>query len=124
MKIKITERIKDKLFNREVVKFEIDHEGEPTPTRVQVREALKKELGEHFVIKYVKSTFGFGKSVGEARAYKSKEEMFEYEPKHLLMRDGLVEEHGKEEKGKQEEGKEEAKQETPQRQVEDVRGGG
>jgi len=112
LKIKITKRIKDKLFNREIVKFEVDHEGEPTPTRMQVREVLKRELGKHFVIKYVKSVFGFGRSIGEARVYKKKEDMLEYEPKHLLMRDGLVEEHGKKEEGKQEEGKEEAKQEA------------
>ena len=87
MNIKILSKEKQPLFNREKVKFEIEHEGEPTPSKEKVRELLSNELKtELFVVSNINSKYGFGLSYGEARVYSKKEDMESLEPKYILKR--------------------------------------
>ncbi len=122
MELKILSEEENKLFNRTEIRFEVIHEGEPTPSLNDVRRKLALTTGgmsSHIVIDKFKTLFGIGRSIGFARIYKNKDDMLEYEPEYLLKRNGLLEEKkeekegevsGEEKEGSKEEG-EEAKKE-------------
>jgi small subunit ribosomal protein S24e len=115
MKLRVVNREKQDLFNRELVKFEINHEKESTPSRDEIKRELSKELKtDFFVIKSIKSNFGFSVSYGEARVYSKKEDLEEYEPKHLIKRDNKPKKEAKEEQKPEEKKVEKVKEEPEQ----------
>ncbi|ADT84989.1 MULTISPECIES: 30S ribosomal protein S24e [Thermococcus] len=94
MEIRVTEIKENKLLGRKEIYFEIIHEGEPTPSRKDVKGKLVAMLDlnpETTVIQYIRSYFGSRVSKGYAKAYESKERMFYIEPEYILIRDGLIE---------------------------------
>ena len=119
MKVEITEKVENPLLRRTEVKFKVDHEGGPTPKRLDVRAQLASQLGvseELVVIDKLASMYGQQVASGMARAYSSRERLEELEPKYLLKR-GLPaeakEEAKPEEKPKAEKPKEKPKEEKP-----------
>ena len=89
MKVEIIEKTENPLFKRTEVKFRADHAGGPTPKRLDVRAQLAAQLGaaeELVVIEKLASTHGRQAASGIARAYSSREQLEEFEPKFLLQR--------------------------------------
>ncbi len=95
MELKILSEETNKLFNRNELRFEVIHEGEPTPKLSDVRSKIATTTGgmsTHVVIDKFETLFGIGRTIGNARVYKDRDEMIEYEPQYLLKRNGLIEE--------------------------------
>ncbi len=93
MEIKVTEVRENKLLGRKEIYFDVIHEGEPTPSRADVKGKLVAmlDLGpDTVVVQYIRSYFGSSVSKGYAKAYESKERMFYIEPDYVLIRDGLL----------------------------------
>jgi ribosomal protein S24E len=89
MEIKITDKKDNLFFNRTHISAEVDHRGEPTPKRADVRKALAVSLNansELLVIRSLKSQFGF-KAKCSAMLYKNKEDLQKYEQKYILGRE-------------------------------------
>ncbi len=87
MKIEITNKVENPLFDRTEVSFEILQDG-PTPSRAEVVKELASMMKadvENVVLHSIIQPFGMKKSFGKARIYKSKEAM-SIEPKHILER--------------------------------------
>ncbi|AIF68598.1 30S ribosomal protein S24 [Palaeococcus pacificus DY20341] len=95
MEIRIIETKENPLLGRKEIYFEVIHEGEPTPSRKDVKGKLVAMLDlnpETTVIQYIRSYFGSKVSKGYAKAYESKERMMYIEPEYILKRDGLIQE--------------------------------
>ncbi|WP_297505031.1 30S ribosomal protein S24e [Thermococcus sp.] len=93
MEIKVTEIRENKLLGRKEIYFDVIHEGEPTPSRADVKGKLVAMLDlnpETVVIQYIRSYFGSRVSKGYAKAYESKERMLYIEPEYVLIRDGII----------------------------------
>ena len=45
MKVEIVEKSENPLFQRVEIKFKVDHAGEPTPKRLDVRAQVAAQLG-------------------------------------------------------------------------------
>lgn len=89
MDVKITSKKDDLFFNRTLVSAEINHTGEATPKRSEVRkhiaDALKSNT-ELVVIRSLKSQFGF-KAKCLAVLYKTKEDLQKNESKYIIGRE-------------------------------------
>ncbi|MCO6040527.1 30S ribosomal protein S24e [Thermococcus alcaliphilus] len=95
MEIRVIETKENKLLGRKEIYFEVIHEGEPTPSRKDVKGKLVAMLDlnpETTVIQYIRSYFGSRVSKGYAKAYESKERMLYIEPEYILRRDGILQE--------------------------------
>ncbi|WP_258083202.1 30S ribosomal protein S24e [Thermococcus thermotolerans] len=93
MEIKVTEIRENKLLGRKEIYFDVIHEGEPTPSRADVKGKLVAMLDlnpETVVLQYIRSYFGSRVSKGYAKAYESKERMLYIEPEYILIRDGII----------------------------------
>ncbi|NJE11207.1 30S ribosomal protein S24e [Thermococcus sp. MAR1] len=93
MEIKVTEIRENKLLGRKEIYFDVIHEGEPTPSRADVKGKLVAMLDldpETVVVQYIRSYFGSRVSKGYAKAYESKERMLYIEPEYVLIRDGII----------------------------------
>lgn len=100
MKVTVVKKDENPLLKRSEVRFEVDHEGGPTPKRLDVRKELAGQLGvpeDMVVIEKFATMYGRQVASGIARAYDSKERLEELEPKYLLER-GLPKEEKAEEK--------------------------
>ncbi len=112
MELKILSDEENKLFNRHEVRFEVEHEGEPTPKLVDVKVILAQKIGvnaSHIIIDGFKTLFGIGRTIGNARIYKTMDELKEYEPEYLLKRNNVITEKKEgENNGEKEESNKEA----------------
>ena len=98
MELKITQNKENALLNRKDIAFALTHAGETTPSRVQVRQLVAAEIGtktENVVIDSMESEYGFGRTAGTARAYKSADEARKSERVHFLKRNALYIEKAK-----------------------------
>ena len=92
MKIEITEKKENPLVKRVEVYFKLHHDGESTPGRNAVAEAIAKECKskrECVVVDNIESVYGRGMSKGYAKVYESKEAALEYDREYLLKRNGI-----------------------------------
>jgi small subunit ribosomal protein S24e len=134
MKVEIVEKSENPLFQRVEIKLKVDHAGEPTPKRLDVRAQVAAQLGvaeELVVIEKLAGAYGKQEASGIARAYSSKERLEALEPKYMLVR-GLPKdakpeekpaEKQKAEKPEPEEKKVEAKkEEKPKEKLEKAKG--
>lgn len=93
MEIKVTEIRENKLLGRKEIYFDVIHEGEPTPSRADVKGKLAAMLDldpNTMVLQYIRSYFGSHVSKGYAKAYETRERMLYIEPEYILLRDGLI----------------------------------
>ncbi|HUR64009.1 MAG TPA: 30S ribosomal protein S24e [Candidatus Thermoplasmatota archaeon] len=105
MELNIVSNKENALMGRKEIVFTLRHEGETTPSRVQVRQLLASEVGsktENVVIDSMESEYGRGWSSGTARAYKSADEARKTERVHLLKRNSLYVEKAKKDAPKKE----------------------
>jgi ribosomal protein S24E len=89
MKVEIVEKSDNPLFQRVEIRFKVDHAGEPTPKRLDVRAQVAAQLGvsqELVVIEKLSGAYGKQEASGIARTYNSKERLAALEPKYLLAR--------------------------------------
>lgn len=100
MELKIVSAKENLVLARKDIVFSLRHDGESTPSRVQVRQLLASEIGsktENVVIDHMATEYGLGKTRGEARAYKSADAARGAERVHLLKRNQLYIEKPKKE---------------------------
>jgi small subunit ribosomal protein S24e len=122
MKVEIVEKFENPLFQRVEIKFKVDHAGEPTPKRLDVRAQVAAQLGvaeELVVVEKLAGAHGRQEASGIARAYNSKERLAALEPKYLLAR-GLSKEAKPKEESKVEKPKkpeEKPEEEKPKDEV-------
>jgi small subunit ribosomal protein S24e len=87
MDIEIVERKQNPLLEREEIRFEVAHEGEPTPTLVDIRRLLRAKVNSKdqlTVVDAVYSHFGSPVSSGSARIYKDEGRLKSTEARHIL----------------------------------------
>ena len=91
---KIKELDNPLLFRKEYL-FAIIHEGQPTPSRNEIRDKLSKLLSvakDLIVIRRLKTEFGMNVTYAEVHVYRDKQRLLEIEPKYILKRDGILSE--------------------------------
>ena len=124
MEVEIIKKSDNPLFKRTEVEFRVDHSNAPTPKRLDVRTKLASLLGfleELLVIDKLTSSHGKQTASGIARAYTTRKQLEDMEPKYLLERgikkepkqEKPAEEKPKEPKEKQPAKGKEPKQEKP-----------
>ncbi|WP_048150032.1 30S ribosomal protein S24e [Palaeococcus ferrophilus] len=99
MEIRIIEKKENPLLGRTEIYFEVEHEGEPTPSRQEVKGKLVAMLDLNAgttVIQYIRSNFGSRVSKGYAKVYETRERMLEVEPEYVLRREGFISEEQEE----------------------------
>ena len=92
MKMKITNKKENPLSKRVEVYFTLEHDGESTPGRNAVAEAVAKECNSKrdcVVVDTIESVYGKGMSKGYAKVYESKEAALEFDREYLLKRNGI-----------------------------------
>ena len=92
MKMEITQKKENPLYKRVEVYFTLHHDGESTPGRNAVAEAVAKDCKSKrdcVVVDSIESVYGKGMSKGYAKVYETKELALEYEREYLLKRNGI-----------------------------------
>ena len=89
MKIKIEEKQENSLLNRQDITFLVDHTGDPTPTRNDVRAKLAAMLNSKedqlYIIK-LSGLYGQSTSHGYAHLYPTKEAALKYGHTYIIKR--------------------------------------
>lgn len=89
MEIKLKNRKENPLMEREEIKFEVEHQNSPTPSRAEVMEELASELDvseDLILIDKLATLHGRHTASGMARIYESEERLKELEPEFLSDR--------------------------------------
>jgi ribosomal protein S24E len=113
--VKIVKDVRNELFGRREIDFEVVHTDSGTPDRFSVRKALASKAGSKLENVYVLSIMndtGTDKSLGRADVYENRQFAEKTLPRYLLIRNMPPEERAKVqkvEKEKPEEKKPEAK---------------
>ena len=92
MKMEITQQKENPLQKRVEVYFTLDHNGESTPGRNAVAEAVAKEMKSKrdcVVVDNIESVYGKGMSKGYAKVYENKEAALEFDREYLLKRNEI-----------------------------------
>lgn len=87
--IEIVEEKKNPLINRVEIKFKIDHFGEGTPNRLELKKKIakmKKANEKLTIIRKVKTLFGSSHDIGTAHIYNEAKELQYFEPFHIQTR--------------------------------------
>lgn len=87
--IKILEEKKNPLIDRTEVKFQIDHFGSGTPSRLEIKKKItrmKKSNEKLTIIRNVKTHFGSAYDIGVAHIYDSANELQFFEPFYIQTR--------------------------------------
>ena len=106
MEIKIQQNKENALLDRREIVFSLRHDGETTPSRVQVRQLIASQIGtktENVVVESMQTEYGRGATQGIARAYKTADAARGTERTHFLKRNALYIEKPKKEGAKAEE---------------------
>lgn len=100
VKLKIINQRRNELLKRLEVKFQIDHEGDGTPTRIQIRRSLAGALDvdeERVYIKKIETRTGTTIALGKANIYDSPSQAEYVEPEHIILRNRSKKEDEKKE---------------------------
>lgn len=87
--IKILEEKKNPLIDRTELKFRIEHFGQGTPNRLELKKKivnLKKSNEKLTIIRNIKTHFGSGYDIGIAHIYENANELQYFEPFHIQTR--------------------------------------
>ena len=88
-KIEILDKKKNPLIERTELKFRIEHFGEPTPNRLDVRKKIAGMEGADetlTIVRDISSNFGASHSIGKANIYKNIEDLKYFEPFYIKVR--------------------------------------
>ena len=94
MSVEVISKFENKYLFRTEYIFKMNHEAKGTPSRKEVRALIAKALNvpeDRIVIRKIKTPFGVNEAYIEAFVYESKDKMFEIEPRHILIRNGILE---------------------------------
>lgn len=97
MEIEVQSKEENRLLHRLEVRFVLTYPEGPTPPRDTVRSELAKVLkaaNQPLVIDHVRTEFGKREARGYAKVYDSLEDAARVERKHVLRRNGLLQEGG------------------------------
>lgn len=89
MEFQILSQIENKNLGRKEIKVLLNHEGLPTPKRLEVLDSLASTLkvDKNLLIVFkIKPKYGRGISFIEARLYSSEGQMKKFEPKYVIGR--------------------------------------
>ena len=82
------------LIGRRELTLRINHVLKPTPMRIMLRMTIANSLGvdvSRVYVRSIRTEYGIGRSIAEIHVYDSKEKALEFEPKHIIERNGGVE---------------------------------
>jgi ribosomal protein S24E len=118
MDVKITDKKKNILMNRTEVTCEVQHDGEATPRREEIKKNVADQMNvkeDKVILVSINSKYGGG-SNALLHVYSNDKDLKTYEKKHLFLRNNPVKkeakEDGKEKEGSQSQGKESPKEEA------------
>ncbi len=97
MNVNVLATTENKLLDRKEIDAEISFEG-ATPKRAEIKQAMGGKIGanpELMVLREVSSTFGRSSVKVLAHLYPTKEQLMNTEPKHIKIREGLMEKEKK-----------------------------
>ena len=89
LNIEIIEEKKNPLIERTEIKFRIDHFGNGTPNRLDVKGKIAAMQGANeklTIVKKIKTHFGAAQIIGMAYVYDNGKELQYYEPFHIQVR--------------------------------------
>ena len=89
LNIEIIEEKKNPLIDRTEITFKIDHFGNGTPNRMDIKSKLAAMQGANeklTIIKKIKTYFGTAQVIGRAYIYSNGKELRYYEPVHIQVR--------------------------------------
>ena len=116
MKVEILSELENPLLKRRQFEVKIIHDA-VTPSINEIRQKISasKEIGKGvIIIDSFKSQYGTKETIGTVKVYETKERALEIEPKHRLIKNGLIEGEKKEKpKPKEEPKPEKTKEEKP-----------
>lgn len=81
------------LIGRREIDMEIRHMLKPTPARIVIRLRAAEALGvgvERVYVRSIKTRYGIGVSDARIHVYGSKDRALEFEPRHIVERNGGV----------------------------------
>ena len=93
MEINIINREENKLLNREEIVIDIEHKGEATPKREELKKKIAAMIGKDeklIVVEKILSEFGKQRSKAFIHVYNSEEDMKKLEPKYILKRNKII----------------------------------
>ena len=121
MKIEILNEKENSLLRRKEVEVRITHDA-ATPSISEIRKkiAASKDIGKGtIIIESFKSKYGSRETLGTVKVYQTKERALEIEPRHRLIKNGLIETEEKPAEAKPEEVKEKPKEEPAEKAEEE-----
>lgn len=89
MKIEILNERDNKLLSRKEIEFKVDHPGQGTPSRADIRAKIVAQFdadSSAVVIRSLGTSFGAGATKGLARIYSDAEQMKRVERDHIIKR--------------------------------------
>jgi small subunit ribosomal protein S24e len=81
------------LIKRREIVMIIDHMLKPTPMRIVLRQALAEKFGvdiKRLYVREIKTEYGIGRSRVRVHVYDTPERALQFEPKHIIERNGGV----------------------------------
>ncbi len=121
MKIEILNEKENPLLKRKEVEVRITHDA-ATPSISEIRKkiAVSKDIGKGtIIIESFKSKYGSRETLGTVKVYQTKERALEIEPRHRLIKNGLIETEEKPAEAKPKEVKEKPKEEPAEKAEEE-----
>ena len=100
MEVKVISEKKNILLKRREVLFSVSHQGQGTPSRLEVKEKLASLLNadlDCIFIKKMETKTGSSRTIGEANVYDDREQAERIEPEHIISRNKPDREEGGEE---------------------------
>jgi small subunit ribosomal protein S24e len=98
LKLEIESRRENALQDRTEIWFTIEHSGEPTPKRDEMRAKLAEKTSvpkERVIVDHTETEYGTGFSRGYAKVYNSIEAAKKAEKNYMLVRHGLAQKKAK-----------------------------
>lgn len=92
--VRLRKTVKNPLLDRNQYQISLIHEGAAAPTTKQVQQQIAQKLrvnAEQVVVMQMKTQFGGSRSEAQGLVYHSKDSLMKFEPKHRLIKQGVVE---------------------------------
>ncbi|MHA1771108.1 MAG: 30S ribosomal protein S24e [Candidatus Thorarchaeota archaeon] len=89
MKIEILQERDNKPLGRREIDFKIDHVGEPTPSRPDIKAKLAAQFDADpatVIVRNMHTNFGIGRTTGSARIYTTPETAQRVENEYIIKR--------------------------------------
>lgn len=93
MDIKIRDKIENKLYNRVELILIIEHPGEATPKRDDIKSRVAAMFNHNeklVVVKKILTEFGKNRSIAKVYLYNEEKDMMRIEPKYILKRNKIL----------------------------------